>query len=67
LANINDIQARIAVNKMIQMDEDFASILVSNYPLVDANKLDEAKQNIKKIRLSELEKLRTRAIKILEN
>jgi methyl-accepting chemotaxis protein WspA len=67
LANINDIQARIAVNEMIQMDEDFASILVSTYPLVDANKVDEAKQNIKKIRLSELEKIRTRAIKILEN
>ena len=67
LANINDIQARIAVNEMIQMDEDFASILVSTYPLVDANKVDEAKQNIKNIRLSELEKIRTRAIKILEN
>jgi len=67
LANINDLQARIAVNEMIQMDENFASILVTTYPLVDANKLDEAKQNIKKIRLAELEKIRTQAIKILED
>jgi methyl-accepting chemotaxis protein WspA len=67
LANINDIEARIAVNEMIQMDENFASILVTTYHLVDANKVDEAKQNIKKNRLSELEKIRTRAIKILED
>jgi len=49
------------------MDENFASILVTTYHLVDANKVDEAKQNIKKNRLSELEKIRTRAIKILED
>lgn len=67
MANINDIEARIAVNEMIQMDENFASILVTTYHLVDANKVDEAKQNIKKNRLSELEKIRTRAIKILED
>ncbi len=65
LANVSDSQARTVINEMIQLGEEDDRVAAGVYPLVDANKLDEAKQELSKPRLGKLEELRTQAATIL--
>jgi methyl-accepting chemotaxis protein WspA len=67
LANTVDPQAQEAINEMIEIGNDYDRVAAGVYPLVDANKLDEAKQEILIPRVAKLEVARTRALKILEN
>ncbi|ACC79035.1 methyl-accepting chemotaxis protein [Nostoc punctiforme] len=67
LANTVDPQAQEAINEMIEIGNDYDRVAAGVYPLVDANKLDEAKQEILIPRVAKLEVARTRTLKILEN
>jgi methyl-accepting chemotaxis protein WspA len=65
LVVVADPQAQAAINEMIQIGEEYDRVAAGVYPLVDANKLDEAKKEIEKPRVAKLDAARTRALKIL--
>jgi len=67
LKSIADPQVREAVNVIIQEGEEFDRVSAGSFALVDDNKADEAKKQIKVQRLGKLEEARTRATQILED
>jgi len=67
LAKVVDPQAQAVINEMIQIGDDYDRVSAGIYPLVDANKLAEAKQEILIPRLAKLESARIRTLKILED
>lgn len=66
LSQVVDPQARDAINEMFRLGDEYDRIASGVYPLVDADKLDEAKKEIGIPRLAKLEEERTRAEKILQ-
>lgn len=66
LAQVVDPQAKEAINDMIQIGEEYDRLAASIYPLVDANRINEAKEEIEKPRLARLEEARTRAQNVLQ-
>lgn len=66
LAQVVDPQAKAAINDMIQLGEEYDQIAAGVFPLVDANRLNDAKQEIAKPRLVKLEEARARAQEILD-
>lgn len=66
LAKIVDPQAREAINAIVQIGDEYDRVAAGVYPLVDANKLDEAKREILIPRVAKLEEARMRVQKILE-
>lgn len=67
LAQFVDPQAKEAIDEMIQLGDEYDRVAAGVYPLVDANKLDEAKKQIEIPRLAKLEEARTRAQNILQS
>lgn len=65
LVKVVDPQAREAINALIQIGDEFDRLSAGVYPLVDANKLDEAKREILIPRLARLEEGRITVKKIL--
>ena len=66
LARVVNSQAQEQINQLIQLGDEYDRIAATVFPLVDANKLEEAKQAISIPRVAKLEASRTGANKILE-
>lgn len=67
LAKVVDPQAREAINEMIQLGDEFDRVAARVYPLVDANNLNGARQEILIPRLARLEEARSRALTIFQS
>ncbi len=67
LAEVSDPQAKQLIDDIFQLADDYDSVAASIYPLVDANKLDEAKRQILIPRLAKLEETRINVLKIFED
>jgi methyl-accepting chemotaxis protein WspA len=66
LSKIVQPQAQEAINQLIQLGDEYDRIAATVYPLVDANKLEEAKQAIAIPRVAKLEASRIGTNKVLE-
>ncbi len=66
LAKIADPQTREAINAMIQIGDEYDSVAAGVYTLVDADKMNEAKQQILIPRIAKLAEASDRAHTILE-
>lgn len=66
LAKVVDTDAREAVSALIDIGDEYDRVAAGVYPLVDANKLDEAKQQILIPRVAKLDEASIRLHKILE-
>ncbi|CAD0228814.1 MULTISPECIES: methyl-accepting chemotaxis protein [Planktothrix] len=66
LAKIADPQTREAINAMIQIGDEYDSVAAGVYTLVDADKMNEAKQQILIPRIARLAEASERAHTILE-
>ncbi|MEG4807272.1 methyl-accepting chemotaxis protein [Microcoleus sp. F8-D3] len=67
LAKVVDPQAQAVINDLIKIGDDYDRVAAGIYPLVDANKLNEAKEEILIPRVAKLEDARLRALTILDN
>ena len=66
LTQIADPQIREAVNAIIQIGDEYDSVSAGVFPLVDANRLDEAKQQILIPRVAKLAEANDRIHTLLE-
>lgn len=66
LTRVGLSEAQEQINQLIQLGDEYDRIAATVFPLVDANKLEEAKQAISIPRVAKLEASRTGANKILE-
>lgn len=67
LKAVTDPQAREAIDKIIQEGEEFDLIAAGVFPLVDDNKMAEAKKQLLIPRFAKLEESRKRAAQILQD
>ena len=67
LVKVVDVKAQESINEMLQLGDEFDRIAARVYPLVDENKMDDAKREILTPRLAKLDEARLRVLKILEN
>ena len=65
LAEVVDSEAKEAVKALIEIGDEYDRLAATVYPLVDADKLNEAKQQISITRLPKLNEAKTRLDKIL--
>ena len=67
LQSVADPQIRDQINQLIRWGDEYEQAGATVFNLVDANKLDEAKQELQKRRIANLEESRARAVQILES
>lgn len=67
LKSVDDPDVRELINNMIQLGDEFDRIAAGVFPLVDQNKLEEAKQQISIPHTTKFEDARSRVVQILEN
>ncbi len=67
LAKISDPKAQELVNEMFQLADEYDRIGARTFPLIDENKLDDAKREILVLRISKLDDARIKLLQILQN
>lgn len=66
LEKIVEPQVREAINALLQVGQEFDRVAAAVYPLIDANKMDEAKREILIPRVLRLDESHSRVQKLLE-
>jgi len=66
LEKIVEPQVREAINALLQVGQEFDGVAAAVYPLIDANKMDEAKREILIPRVLRLDESHSRVQKLLE-
>lgn len=65
LAGVDNPEAKAAIDEIVRLGEEYDRVIAGTYPLVDANRIDDAKKQIEIPRIAKVEESRAKAMQAL--